>query len=203
MNTIPENLVPEGARLPGDRPSPNGGTPPSGSMLARLRDAAGRQREQRRVELDVPGAFAGQMRIRYHGISMEKVERYAELLDRKQTTQGSMNIDMIAQCADAVLGREDDGRWTVIEDEQGPVGLDERLARLLGIPEPAPGAEISSDEVIRALFVIDGNAWPLIAHSAALLTWLQASEGLDPGESSAGSGSPTSASQSLSASPPS
>jgi hypothetical protein len=173
-------------------------TPVPGSLLAKLRDAANRQREERHLELDVPGAFAGIMRVRYHGLPLDGLERYSELLATGRTTNLSTVLDMLQTCCETVLGHDsEEDRWIVIEDDRGPVGLDDRLATLVGVPRVIPEVELSPREVIEALFMPGGNSVPLGNHAGELATWLSDSKGLDPGESSAGSGSL------LSAEPPS
>lgn len=197
--------LPEALRGENDRPKPAPDPklkPIRGSLLEELHDAAGRQREARRIELDVPGAFAGKMRVRYHGLPLEQLERYADLIGKGQTGPVSVNIDLLATCAEVVLAYDDEtGEWIELHDEQGPIALEPRLARLLRLPEPAPGVEMSTDELIRGLFMPDENAVPLGTTATELSEWLQAKEGLDPGESLAEGGSSLSAEQSRSVSP--
>ena len=176
-------------RAPLDHLAP-GATPTPGSLLAKLQDAATRQRVERHLELDVPGAFQGMMRVRYHGLPLDGLERYADLLATGRTTNLSTVLDMLATCCEAVLGLDPEtGEWQTLTDELGPVGLDDRLARLLKLPRFDAETELSTREVIEGLFMPGGNSVPLGNHAGELATWLSDTEGLDPGESSAGSGS--------------
>ena len=172
----------------------NRGAATPGSLLARLEEAAGRQREERTLELDIPGALHGLMRVRYHGLPLEGLERYAELLETGRTSNFSTVLDMIVTCCDAVLGYDQDaGAWVELADQYGPVGLDDRLGRLLKMPRPDPETELAPREVVEMLFMPGGNSVPLGNHAGELATWLAESGGLEPGESSAATGSSSSA----------
>lgn len=194
---------PAGITLPGAVRDSNGAAPVPGSLLSKLRDATTRQREERHIELDVPGAFSGMMRVRYHGLPLEGLERYSELLATGRTTNLSTVLDMLCTCCEAVLGHDpEEDRWIVLEDEHGPVGLDDRLASLVGVPRAVPEVELSPREVIEALFMPGGNSVPLGNHAGELATWLSDAEGTEPGESSAATGSSSSAGPRPSASLP-
>jgi hypothetical protein len=172
----------------------NGAPAVPGSLLAKLQDAAGRQQEQRTLELDVPGAFRGMMRVRYHGLPLDGLERYAEILQTGSASEFSTVLDMLVTCCDVVLGYDDDaGEWLELTDQYGPVGFDDRLARLLKLPRPDPETELAPREVVEMLFMPGGNSVPLGNHAGELATWLAESGGLDPDLSSAAAGSPSSA----------
>jgi hypothetical protein len=181
--------------LPGGAPAPaagGNGKATAGSLLSSLRIAANRQQEERHLELDVPGEFRGLMRIRYHGLPLDGLERYSELLATGRTTNLSTVLDMISTCCEAVLGFDaEEDKWIVLCDELGPVGLDDRLATLLNMPHTGPpGMDRGPREVIELLFMPGGNSVPLGNHAGELATWLSDTKGLEPGESSAATGSP-------------
>ena len=140
------------------------------------------------------------MRVRYHGLPLEGLERYAELLETGRTSNFATVIDMIVTCCDAVLGYDQDaGAWLELTDQYGPVGIDDRLGRLLNMPRHDADTELAPREVVEMLFMPGGNSVPLGNHAGELATWLADEGGLEPGESSAA----TSGSSSSAAPPPS
>lgn len=187
MTEIPTGALPAGIKLPGAAAFGNGAAAAvPGSLLAKLRTATNEQRVERHLELDVPGAFHGLMRIRYHGLPLEGLERYSELLETGRTSNLSTVLDMLATCCEAVLGYDaDEDKWVELADDDGPVGLDDRLAELLNIPRAVPDLELGPREVIEAVFMPGGNSVPLGNHAGDLATWLTDAEGTEPGESSA------------------
>ncbi len=173
----------------------NGAPPVPGSLLAKLRDAAGRQREKRHIELDVPGAFAGMMRVRYHGLPLDGLERYSELLtDRASTT----NLSTVLGHALHVLRGGARPRR-----RRGPVGGARPTSmarsgsttgsRACWASRARRQVELTPREVVEALFMPGGNSVPLGNHAGELATWLSDAEGTEPGESSAATGSSSSA----------
>jgi hypothetical protein len=145
---------------------------PPGSPLARLRQQAARQREQRTFDLAVGGAFGDQLVVRYGALPVSELERYAELGDK--LTNLSLVIDaMVSSC-----------RTVLYDGSDLEVTLDHRLWTLLGWELPpaidAPD-ELLPREVIEALF--GHNALALGEHVNRLVSWMQDADE-SPGEAS-------------------
>lgn len=157
-------------------PERNGDDAAAGSLLSSLRAAARAQRIERHLDLAVGGPFGDQLVIRYHGLPVEELDRYAELSGR--ITNLSLSIDMMVSCVQTVLGVADG-----VETDLG-VGLGAELWELLDfpLPEGVSLADITPREMVNALWHERGMA--LGAHVGALVAW-QTEEGTTPGEPSA------------------
>jgi hypothetical protein len=155
----------------------NGGAEP-GSVLAQLRARAAAQRETKRLDLPVGGAFGDLLQLRYRPLPVDELERYAELTGR--ITNVALAIEMMVSCCETAL-------W-VEHGQTADLGvrLTSDLWELLDWPLPVgieSAADLAPRELVNALF--GGNGMALGAHLERLSSWMTDPEGTEPGEASA------------------
>ena len=150
---------------------------PAGSVLAHLRERAAKARAERHLDLAVGGAFGDHLVIRYRGLPVAELERYAEL--QGNVGNLSLAIDMMVSCASTMLWREDG-----VETDLA-CSLGSELWELLGweVPLGLELSDITPRLMVDALWHERGMA--LGAHVAELVSWQTEEEGPEPGESSA------------------
>lgn len=172
----------------------NGAPPPDlddtqavpGSIVARLREAAKAQRQHKTHDIAVGGEFGDRLVIRYQPLPPAQMDRFIAArqgLKMQDISATAATMDMMAHGCVEVIGRYG-GEEEVLADSDGPVRLEDRLARLLDLRSPSEPV-LTAHEVITRLF---GNNGAMIAmHGDKLATWMQdpatASAGDDVGES--------------------
>jgi hypothetical protein len=150
-----------------------------GSLLARLRDHAREAQKGKTYDLPVPG-FQGELVLRFAPLDIATVERLAA--KASSTSSGvSETLDAMVRACVGVYGREADGHLEPLEDEQGPVRIEHRLAVILGMTEPGSDT-LTAREVVLRLF--GGNAFALSAYVEKLSEWMTDPDASErPGES--------------------
>jgi hypothetical protein len=145
----------------------------AGSILARVRARAEKQRQARHLDLAVGGAFGDLLVIRYRALEVDELERYSELVGSIGNV--SLAIDLMVSTAQTVLWREDG------EETDLGVGLDMALWQgVLGWDLP-PGVEtLAPRDVVVGLF--GGEGFRLGRHVGELMEWAT-EEQVSPGES--------------------
>lgn len=149
-----------------------------GSVLAQLRERAARQREAKRYELPIGGAFGDNLVAVYGVLPIAELEHYTSLAGKLGDL--AMATDVAISACTTLLWREHDDR-TDLGVRYGP-----ELWALLGWPLPE-GVESVDDllprDVVSALF--GGNGIAQLAHVEKVVTWMQDPGGDAPGEASA------------------
>jgi hypothetical protein len=143
-----------------------------GSILSALRLAAEVQQEEVFTDIPVGGAFGDLLWIRYRPMSPDAMDRFVrerQKITLKNVSVVQINMDAMARCCMAIVGK-DSGNEEILSDDDGPVRLEHRLVRLLGLPVP-PDRELTSREVILRLFGNNGGA--IVAHATLMTEWLQ------------------------------
>lgn len=142
----------------------------AGSIVSRLRAQAKAQQEAKRTEIRVGGEFQN-LYIRYKPLAPAQMDKFVasrQGVKIQDISATSATMDMMARACVEVVGRFGDEE-EVLEDEDGPVKLDYRLAVLLDMPR-AEGVKPTSHEVISALF---GHNGAMIAqHGDVLTEWM-------------------------------
>lgn len=175
--STPAGQQPAGAVAPGSdvEVEANGHSP--NSVLGNLKAAAKAQQEEHTEEFAVGGEFGEMLKIKYKVAEPNSMDRFvaarAKMGDNPQMTE--LTCRFMAQNCICLTGYGGGGSW-VLEDEQGIVRLEHRLAALLEIvpPNPNPVAgpyQLTAQEVILLLF--GGNALAVITHGDELMTWMQ------------------------------
>lgn len=157
-----------------------------GSIVARLREASRQQRQAKTHDIPVGGSYEDRLVIRYEPLppaAMDKFVAARQGQNIRDISATAATMDMMARSCVMVLGRYGDDE-EVLADEQGPVKLEDRLARLLDLRSPSEPV-LTAYEVITRLFGNNGAA--IAMHGDRLATWMQdpsaALEGGDVGES--------------------
>ena len=128
------------------------------SLIGSLRAKAAERRENEELTVDIPGRWAGVLRVRYGYISLDEIEQY-EGIDLAHVSNIGMTLDMLSKSVKAVEGFDQTtGEWAVVKDAAGPVTFDDRFARLLDWPRPDDDYEYSIRQVYEALFENNGLA---------------------------------------------
>ena len=155
---------------------------PAGSLHERLL-AAREAAPEPHVKLDVTaGRYAGLIRIEYRPLPWALFERLASRLNAANDVNA--NLDAMGQCCVRVLGVHPDGLEEVLDDGEGALRLDDRLAVYLQMACAQGPTPPTSREVIIDLF--DGNGLALAAHATDLIEWAKAPDRrgeIDPGKS--------------------
>lgn len=151
---------------------PTSGGPPAepGSIVARLREKAKQQQAVKRIDIPVGGEFGEHLVIRYKPLPPAAMDSFVArgIVRAEEIPFTDDTMDMMARCCVEVIGRYGDEE-VVLEDADGPVRLEHRLAVLLDFPR-AEGVKMTSHEVILALFANNG---PMLGeHSATLMKWM-------------------------------
>lgn len=157
-----------------------------GSIVARLREAARQQRQAKTYDIAVGGEFGDRLVIRYRPLppaAMDKFIAARQGTRLQDISATAATMDMMARSCVEVLGRYE-GEEEVLADSDGPVRLEDRLARLLDLRSPSEPV-LTAHEVISRLFGDNGAA--IAMHGDKLATWMQdpatALAGDDVGES--------------------
>lgn len=154
-----------------DDPSPVVNEPTPGSIVARLRAQAQAQQQAKTTTIKVGGAFQS-LYIRYRPLAPAAMDKFvaarqgARIQDISAT---AATMDMMSRACVEVLGRYG-GEEEVLMDDDGPVKLEDRLARLLDLRSPDEGV-LTSHDVITRLFGQNGAM--IAAHGDLLATWMQ------------------------------
>lgn len=160
---------------------PSNGAGRSNSLLTQLRARAKAQQAEHSVELPVGGEFGTWLKIKYKVLDEGPLD---DFIARRQASPDksprvtSLNMDLMAQSCMNVVGYDENGggSW-VLEDDDGPVRLEHRLAVLLDLPllpttaEHPQQIEYNAHEVIMLLF--GKNPMAVVSHGDDLATWMQ------------------------------
>lgn len=165
-----------------DAPTVELAAAPAGSLHERLL-AAGDARTEQRVKLDVSaGPYAGMLRIEYRPLPWSQFERFVSRMNTGNDVNA--NLDLMGQCCVQVIGVHPDGLEEPLEDGEGALQLNDRLALWLQMPCAQGPIPPTSREVVIDLF--GGNGLAIGAHATSLIEWAQAPERhgeIDPGKS--------------------
>jgi hypothetical protein len=145
--------------------------PTPGSIVARLRERARAQQTTRYTELAVGGEFEDRLWIKYGVLSPDEMDRFVATragVRIQDLSATSATMDMMSRACQCLIGRYGDEE-EVLEDEYGPVKLEDRLARLLDLAAPDE-PKLSSHEVINRLFGRNGAA--ITRHGDELTEWM-------------------------------
>lgn len=143
-----------------------------GSLHDRL-IAAGKQHAEQRIKLDVEaGPYAGLVRIEYRPLPWDLFERIAAKLSTANDV--GLNLDVMAQCCVCVIGVHADGLEEVLDDGNGPMRLDDSLARYMQMQCAQGPIRPTARDVVKELF--GGNGMAIGAHATELLEWMRAPE---------------------------
>ena len=163
---------PEGQQVFDDmEPVPTTAEPTAGSIVARLRAQAQAQQRAKHTEIMVGGEFKN-LFIRYKPLAPAQMDKFIAArqgLKVQDISAMSATMDMMARACVCLVGRYGDEE-EVLQDEDGPVKLDYRLANLLDMPR-AEGVKLTSHEVIGLLF--GSNGAMLAGHGDQLAEWMQ------------------------------
>jgi len=185
---VPENITLVGPGVRGAPPPDEQPEPPvaHGSIVARLRANAKAQQQAKHVDIAVGGEFEDRLWIRYRPLPPAAMDRFVAAragLELKDVSATSATMDMMAQACECVIGKDGDDE-EVLEDDNGPVLLEDRLARLLDLRSPSEPV-LSSYDVITRLF--GSNGAMIAGHGDQLATWMTnpttSIEEMDAGES--------------------
>lgn len=137
----------------------------SSSVLDALRTERARVAHEQTYDLIVPG-WRSLLVLRLGAISAQQQQRIVERVQRRKLG-ASADVDFLIASFREVLGRATPtGELAVLVDEDGvPVGLDERLADMLGL-----GVVRSAREVVDRLFEKANS--PTMALSSEMAEWL-------------------------------
>lgn len=143
------------------------------SVLGQLRAAHKAHREQEVVTLSLP-PFAGfKRRVTYGYVSVDDMEDV--------DTSGMSNMDatlklMAHACQAIEVYDEQADKWEVLEDNIGPVSLDDRYARLMQWERPGEGEDFvyTTRQVYDVIFNHNGMA--LGMHIARVVDFMAGSE---------------------------
>jgi len=175
---------PDAVETPAAAPTP-------GSVVARLRANAQAQQRTRTKELPVGGEFGDQLFIKYGVLQPDEMDRFVAsrqgVRNIADISATSVTMDMMARACICLIGRVD-GEEEVLQDDQGVIKLEDRLARMLELRAPDEPV-LTSYDVINRLFGRNGAA--ITKHGDDLTEWMvnPTSEGeKSPGEPSDESG---------------
>jgi hypothetical protein len=143
-----------------DEFEPERPSPASPTLIETLKAQRQKVAQERSLDVVVPG-WNELLVLRLGPISSEAQTRLFERLQRTRNTV-TANVDTLIAAFRSVLGRATSNGELVelVDAEELPVGLDERLAELLGL-----GPVRSAREVVSALFA--GANSPTLAITAA------------------------------------
>lgn len=145
--------------------------PTPGSIVARLRERARAQQKSRTTELPVGGEFGDRLFIKYGVLDPGEMDRFVAArqgVNLRDISATSVTMDMMARACIGLVGRYG-GEEEILADDQGPVRLEDRLARLLDLRAPEEPV-LTSYEVITRLFGRNGAA--ITSHGDDLATWM-------------------------------
>lgn len=171
-------------------PAGSAPVPTPGSIVARLRERARAQQETKQTELAVGGEFGDRLWIKYGVLPPGEMDRFVASrtgVDLNDISATSVTMDMMARACVCLIGRYE-GEEEELCDDQGPVRLEDRLARLLDLRGPSEPV-LSSHEVITRLFGRNGAA--ITSHGDKLANWMidpSTTEDVGVGESSDATG---------------
>jgi hypothetical protein len=150
-----------------------------GSLISKLRGAAKAQQETHYKDLKVGGEFRDNLWIRYQTLGDAQMDRFInrraqlrqiqELDPKKDLPFTELNMDLMAHACSAVVGKSD-GEEVILEDSDGPLRLEHRLAVFLELPVPGEFT-LPARDVITLIF--GGNALAIIDHGDDLMEWLR------------------------------
>lgn len=143
-----------------------------GSIIDKLREKARDQQKTRIKAFPVGGDFGEWLQIRYKPLPPDQLDDFiAGQTEASQERAIQLNMDMMSRsCVDIIGVDQDTKDVTVLNDDRGPVRLDQRLIVLLEMPIP-DGAILTAREVIGYIF---GNNGPAIgAHGDDVITWMR------------------------------
>lgn len=152
-------------------PTPTVQEPQPGSIVARLRAQAKAQQRSKQKDILVGGEFKN-LYIRYRPLGTAQMDKFVAARQGvrvQDISATAVTMDMMARACLCLVGKYGDEE-EVLEDEDGTVKLEHRLAVLLDMPRPE-GVKMTSHEVIDTLFGHNGTA--ITAHGDQLATWMQ------------------------------
>jgi hypothetical protein len=149
-----------------------------GSLIARLRARAQETQRARTLDLPVPG-WGGELVLRFQPLDIAALEHLLSHRGAEATTSGiNETVDAMVRACVAVLAT-DEGELVTLEDEAGPIRLENRLVVLLGLDADHV---LTAREVVLRLF--GGNAFALADYVDKLVTWMNDPDAYPtPGES--------------------
>ena len=155
-------------------------SPPKDSLIAQLRATAAEERADSEYVAMLPGRWDGVMRVVYGYIDIDELESYADI-DLTHVSNVGMSLDMMSKAVKRIEAHNSrTGKWETVEDANGPVTFDDRLARLLAWPRPDDDWEFSVRQVYEGVF--EGNGVLLGKHMGDVSRWM----GLLDGEEESG-----------------
>lgn len=174
--------------------APNGNGHSVNSVLGQLKARAALQQEVHTHEMSVGGEFGDTLKIKYKVLEEGPLDAFIakrQEMEKPQMTQLTMSF--MAQACMCLVGYDETGEHSIVlEDDQGVVRLEHRLAALLDIVPPnpnpsAPPAVLTAPEVIMLMF--GKNAMSIVSHGDDLMTWMSdPSKKPDVGKSSGAAG---------------
>src|SRR5262245_34859323 len=120
------------------------------SIIGRLRAKTAAQQKIKIKAFSVGGEFGDWLQIRYKPLKPDQLDDFlANMTEATQQRAIEMNMDMMTRACVDIIGVDQDSREvTVLKGEDGrPVGLDNRLAILLAMPNADPDFPLTAREV--------------------------------------------------------
>jgi hypothetical protein len=166
-NNTPERAV---------EPATNGN---AASILGSIKTRAKLQQEEHLKEFPVGGEFGNLLKIKYKVLEQGPLDsfiaRRQAQAEKPQMT--ALSMQFMAQACLCLVAYDESGKHSIVlEDGEGVMRLEHRLAEFLEIVPPnpnpiAPAEPLSATEVIMLLF--GKNAMAVVAHADELMTWMQ------------------------------
>ena len=162
MSTVPFR-APTGVNSPAGNASPD-------SLIGSLRARAAERRATEELTVELPGRWAGLLRVRYGYVSLDEIEQYADI-DLTHASNIGMTLDLLNKAIRVVEAYDAEANdWITVSDQFGHVTFDDRLARLLAWPRPDDDYEFSVRQVYEGVF--DGNGLAIGQHVQKVGTWM-------------------------------
>jgi hypothetical protein len=166
----PDLHAPPGFAMPGQR-----GEAAPDSVVENLRRIAARKRQAAEKSFELPG-WEGVLRATFGVVGLDEMDRLAaegeESLTRQPITR---SIQMLARACKSIEAKDTaTGKWQVLEDDMGPVGFDDRLARVLEFPRPDPAFKYQTRDIFIGLF--DGSGLAISRYAGDVGRWMGMTE---------------------------
>lgn len=141
------------------------------SARERIKALREKKRQQDHLDLVVPG-YEGELGVRYRPLPEEKVTQFAERIAKKGGVPGlSAAQDLVADAAECILVRDDDGNLVPLRDDEGTVTFAEGLNEYLDIETD------SVRETIRETFSPGGTQpMAIVGHAGSVMAWMQGND---------------------------
>jgi hypothetical protein len=120
--------------VPVEQPAENGAA--ASPVLEVLRQRRAERSAERTFDLDVPG-YGGLLVLRCGPITGQTLSRLRERLERSRSPERDLNLNadvLIAACRSVLARAKPEDELVELEDDDGPVRLDSRLAAMFEMP---------------------------------------------------------------------